>query len=635
MLPEYTAWRNFDLTSRITKIRGAFDRRPVTAANDVPIVINTPCYYSFGSLDKPPDYYTNPASMLAYQTSGFEKHLSLVNDDLVPYFMPWFGTGVLASGFGTETRVPEDPSDDPASAGPCIHSPKDVSKLKLPNPYTDGWMPRVLNMIDYAREHGDLPVGLTDMQGPLDTVGQMCGQSQLYQWMHHEPQMIHDLFDLVTDAFIEWVKVQKKHTGEPLEWSNGLQGVYSPGCGIWESDDDLVLINPDLYREFAAPRVERIFAAFGGGSIHYCGKGNQHLDTFETIPHLRVINNSPMANFDAFTQLVHRYSGRITIQIQDASPVNIEDYYDRLFAGIEDFRGLMLATWVLDNTGMDGQGGYIPVTWDPMETANRIANAVRSSIARRLSGESTLPADDKPSQAVFHVEKPSEQPTTNRPDFTPQQAAALTKVHDCLADFDSDGLQDAVRDALHIGLQPFTIIQFGMAEGMQTVGQKYERGEYFLPDLVMAGATMQDGMQILKPALKDSDGGQTNSKGKVVLGTVKGDMHDIGKNLVSTMLEGAQFEVIDLGVDVPPEKFVEAVRANQPEIVAMSALLTTTLKSMKDTVDALQKAGVGSQVKIMIGGAPVSREYADQIGAQGYADSAVGAVYEAERLLKG
>jgi 5-methyltetrahydrofolate--homocysteine methyltransferase len=101
------------------------------------------------------------------------------------------------------------------------------------------------------------------------------------------------------------------------------------------------------------------------------------------------------------------------------------------------------------------------------------------------------------------------------------------------------------------------------------------------------------------------------------------------------MLEGAQFEVIDLGVDVPPEKFVEAVRANQPEIVAMSALLTTTLKSMKDTVDALQKAGVGSQVKIMIGGAPVSREYADQIGAQGYADSAVGAVYEAERLLKG
>jgi 5-methyltetrahydrofolate--homocysteine methyltransferase len=234
---------------------------------------------------------------------------------------------------------------------------------------------------------------------------------------------------------------------------------------------------------------------------------------------------------------------------------------------------------------------------------------------------------------VLHVVKPAEEPS--QPEFTPQQSAVLTKVHDCLTDFDSDGLQDAVRDALHIGLPPFTIIQYGMAKGMQTVGQLYEHGEYFLPDLVMAGATMQDGMQILKPALKNSDGGQVISKGKVVIGTVKGDMHDIGKNLVSTMLEGAQFEVIDLGVDVSPEKFVEAVRANQPEIVAMSALLTTTLKSMKDIVDNLQKAGLSDQVKIMIGGAPVSREYADQIGAQGYADSAVGAVYEAERLLKG
>ena len=136
---------------------------------------------------------------------------------------------------------------------------------------------------------------------------------------------------------------------------------------------------------------------------------------------------------------------------------------------------------------------------------------------------------------------------------------------------------------------------------------------------------------VLKPHLVQAD---VQSAGKVVLGTVMGDLHDIGKNLVRTMLEGAQFEVVDLGVDVPPEKFVEAVRRHQPQIVAMSALLTTTLKGMKMTIEALQETKLNEQVKVMIGGAPVSREYANQIGAQGYADSAVSAIYEAERLLK-
>jgi 5-methyltetrahydrofolate--homocysteine methyltransferase len=471
------------------------------------------------------------------------------------------------------------------------------------------------------------------MQGPLDSVGQMCGQAQLYQWMYREPQAVHDLFDLVTEAFIQWVKVQKEHIGEPLERSNGLQGAYSPGCGVWESDDDLVLISADLYQEFVAPRVERIFATFGGGSIHYCGNGSQHLETFAAVPHLRVINNSPLGNYDAFTRLVKRHGGKIVIQIQDASPVDVESYYDRLFADIDDFRGLMLATFVLDNAGMDGQGGYVPVAWDPIEMANRLARSVRASIARRLAGEPTLP-QGAPARPIITVEKPAVEAETPRPQFTAEQQASLQEVRQCLAAFDPNNLQRAVLAALQIGLLPFDIILYGMAEGMQGVGALYEQGEYFLPELVLAGSTMQAGMEALQPALKAAGGAQAISKGKVILGTVKGDLHDIGKNLVRTMLEGAQFEVIDLGVDVSPEKFVEAVRTHRPAIVAMSALLTTTLKGMKMTVDSLHAAGLDGQVKVMIGGAPVSREYANQIGAQGYANSAVSAVYEAERLLK-
>ena len=144
---------------------------------------------------------------------------------------------------------------------------------------------------------------------------------------------------------------------------------------------------------------------------------------------------------------------------------------------------------------------------------------------------------------------------------------------------------------------------------------------------------MQDGMLVLGPLLKAGGGTQAISKGKVILGTVKGDLHDIGKNLVKIMLEGSRFEVIDIGVDVEPEKFVQAVKEHDARLVAMSALLTTTLPSMRRTMEALQAAGLRERVKVMIGGAPLSREFADQIGAEGYASSAVGAINEAERLL--
>lgn len=629
----FSTWRGIDLQPRIDKINRAFNRQPLTSAKDIPILVNTPCYFSFGSLDKPPDYYTNPASMYTYQADGYEKHLRLVQDDYVPYFMPWFGVGVLASGFGAAIRMPEDPSDDPVVASPLIQSPADVSRLRMPDPYTDGWMPRVLAAIDHAVSLNDLPVGLTDMQGPLDTVGQLCGQAQLYQWMYREPGMVHDLFDIVTEAFIAWVKVQKEHIGEPLNRSNGLQGVYSPGCGVWESDDDLVLISAELYQEFVVPRLSRIFEIFGGGSVHYCGNGTQHLDNLHRIDHLAVVNNSPLGNYAAFARLVKELDGKVTLQIQDASPVDVDRYYAHLFADVSDFRGVMMATFVLDNTGMDGSGGYVPVAWDAFETANRLVQAVRHNAARRLAGEPTLDSDEAQS-VVVQAAKPVAQATGAAPsELSEGQATALRRVQERLLEFDARGLQQAVHAALLTGLTPFNIILLGMAEGMAEVGRRYEAGEYYLPELVMAGSTMQAGMAELQPFIRGEGSLGAISKGKVVLGTVKGDMHDIGKNLVRTMLEGAQYEVIDLGVDVAAERFVEAVQVHSAQILAMSALLTTTLRGMKQAVEALQAAGLRQNVKIMIGGAPVSQEYAEKIGADGYADTAVGAVHEADRLL--
>ena len=627
---EFNEWRGFDLTARCAKIARAFDRAEVSSPEDLPILVNTPCYFAFATRDKPEDYFTNPATMVEVQARGYEKHLAAVNDDVVPYFMPWFGTGVLASAFGCEITIASGPGNDPAVAGPCVTSPADAARLKMPDPYEDGWMPRVLDAIDHARANYDLPVGLTDMQGPLDTLGLMCGQAQLYEWMYREPRMIHELSNLVTEAFIEWVKVQKAHIGEPLDRSNGLQGVGASPIGVWESDDDMVLLDPALYEAFVVPYVSRIFQAFGGGSVHFCGNGYHHLDNLRKIEGLRVVNTSPMGNFQAFAEFRKQLDASVVVQVQDIAPIDVEGYYRRLFAELDDFRGLMIAPFAVDTIGMDEEGGSLPVDWEPFETANRIVAVTRECLRRKLAGEPIL--TPQPGTEVFPAAKPTAADEGERLAFSTGQEATLKGVRERLIDFDRTGLESAVHAALDAGLAPMQIVTFGLAEGMNAVGRLYEAGEFYLPQLVMAGATMREGLGVLKPLLGEASG-QREGKGTIVFGTVQGDMHDIGKNIVKTMLEAAGFTVHDLGIDKPAASFVDKARETCANILAMSALLTTTMPSMVEVIDALEEAGLRDQIRVLVGGAPVSREFANQIGAEGYASDAVKAVREAERLM--
>jgi 5-methyltetrahydrofolate--homocysteine methyltransferase len=192
-------------------------------------------------------------------------------------------------------------------------------------------------------------------------------------------------------------------------------------------------------------------------------------------------------------------------------------------------------------------------------------------------------------------------------------------------------LKSAIRAGLKAGLAPFTIVTAGLAGGMAEVGRLYETGECFLPELVMAGHTMSEGMTVLQPLLQAGGAGQ--SKGTIVIGTVQGDLHDIGKNIVKTLLEAAGFTVHDIGIDQPPSAFVRKAVETHAQIVALSALLTTTMSNMGRVVNALAEAGLTGRIRVMVGGAPISREFADHIGAAGYAPDAVKAVREAERLI--
>ena len=204
--------------------------------------------------------------------------------------------------------------------------------------------------------------------------------------------------------------------------------------------------------------------------------------------------------------------------------------------------------------------------------------------------------------------------------FVKGEKEILGKLRDAIVNLDIEGVQRACGEAIKTGIPAYRAVTDGMARGMEIVGEKYENSEYFLAELIMAGETMKEGMRVLEPYLKSGD---VKTIGKVVIGTVWGDLHDIGKNVVVTLLNAAGFDVVDLGVDVPPEKFVEAVKENNPDIVGLSALLTTTMIEIESVIRALNEAGLRDRLKIIIGGAPITQEYAEKIGADAAARDAV------------
>ncbi len=206
----------------------------------------------------------------------------------------------------------------------------------------------------------------------------------------------------------------------------------------------------------------------------------------------------------------------------------------------------------------------------------------------------------------------------------------LQKLYNAVLEGDFEGVKIQVPAALESGLAPGVILNDGMIAAMREVGVRFEAGEYYVPEMLIAARAMQSGMSLLKPHLQKAE---QKSNGRVLLGTVKGDLHDIGKNLVGLMLEGAGYEIIDLGVDVPAEEFVKKAIELKPDVVGLSALLTTTMQSMRTTLDALTSAGLRNNIKVIIGGAPVTQAFAHQIEADGFSTDASRAVNLVNELL--
>ena len=206
----------------------------------------------------------------------------------------------------------------------------------------------------------------------------------------------------------------------------------------------------------------------------------------------------------------------------------------------------------------------------------------------------------------------------------------LKQITEKLYDGEDGAVAELTQKALDEGLTPAEVLKGGLLVGMDQVGVDFRDGELFVPEVLIAARAMHAGMNILRPLLAEDN---VPLAGKVIIGTVEGDLHDIGKNLVMMMLEGGGFEIVDLGTNIPPDKFIEAVKTEQPQLIGLSALLTTTMPAMKRTINALVEAGLREKVKVMVGGAPVTRAFADEIGADGYAPDAASAVELARSLV--
>jgi len=208
--------------------------------------------------------------------------------------------------------------------------------------------------------------------------------------------------------------------------------------------------------------------------------------------------------------------------------------------------------------------------------------------------------------------------------------ADLQALADAIINGKRDDAKSSTEEALAEGTSPEAVLNEGLVAGMSVVGERFKNNEFYVPEVLIAARAMKASMEVLQPKLIESG---VEPAAKVAIGTVKGDLHDIGKNLVAMMLEGGGFGIIDLSVDVAPERFIEAIQSEGAAVVAMSALLTTTMPAMKDTITALEEAGLRDRVKVIIGGAPVTQKYADEIGADGYAPDAASAVDKTRELI--
>ena len=526
---------------------------------------------------------------------------SSLKADILPVANTQLGPGSLAAILGGVFEGGEDTI--------WIHPNPDFTDEIVFNPEHPNWiLHKELLKACKAKANGHYFVGMPDLMEGLDVLAALKGTDRVLLDTVMQPEILEQQMQQINDIYFKVFDELYDIIREGDEMAFCYFSSWAPGKMSKLQSDISTMISQDDYRRFVQPFIREQCQKIDYTLYHLDGVGAMHhLPALLEIEELNAIQWTPGVG-----------------EPQGGSP-KWYDLYKKILAGGKS----VMACWVtldelkplLDHIGADG----VHLEMD-FHNEKEVEQAMR--IVEEYTGSSTSVNTNEHQQDADLAATGQERICIREEQHLEEDK--LKPLYEAIVAGKLEPAVEITRQAIAEGIAPQMIINNYMIKAMGEVGQRFQDGKAFVPQLLMAGRAMKGALELLKPLLA---GSASTTIGKIVIGTVKGDLHDIGKNLVASMLEGCGFEVINIGIDVTCDKFVEAVKENHADILCMSALLTTTMTYMKEVIQALEEAGIRNQVKVMIGGAPVSQGFADEIGADGYSDNANTAVAVAKELI--
>ena len=526
---------------------------------------------------------------------------SSLKADILPVANTQLGPGSLAAILGGVFEGGEDTI--------WIHPNPDFTDEIVFNPEHPNWiLHKELLKACKAKANGHYFVGMPDLMEGLDVLAALKGTDRVLLDTVMQPEILEQQMQQINDIYFKVFDELYDIIREGDEMAFCYFSSWAPGKMSKLQSDISTMISQDDYRRFVQPFIREQCQKIDYTLYHLDGVGAMHhLPALLEIEELNAIQWTPGVG-----------------EPQGGSP-KWYDLYKKILAGGKS----VMACWVtldelkplLDHIGADG----VHLEMD-FHNEKEVEQAMR--IVEEYTGSSTSVNTNEHQQDADMAATGQERICIREEQHLEEDK--LKPLYEAIVAGKLEPAVEITRQAIAEGIAPQMIINNYMIKAMGEVGQRFQDGKAFVPQLLMAGRAMKGALELLKPLLT---GSASTTIGKIVIGTVKGDLHDIGKNLVASMLEGCGFEVINIGIDVTCDKFVEAVKENHADILCMSALLTTTMTYMKEVIQALEEAGIRNQVKVMIGGAPVSQGFADEIGADGYSDNVNTAVAVAKELI--
>ena len=526
---------------------------------------------------------------------------SSLKADILPVANTQLGPGSLAAILGGVFEGGEDTI--------WIHPNPDFTDEIVFNLEHPNWiLHKELLKACKAKANGHYFVGMPDLMEGLDVLAALKGTDRVLLDTVMQPEILEQQMQQINDIYFKVFDELYDIIREGDEMAFCYFSSWAPGKMSKLQSDISTMISQDDYRRFVQPFIREQCQKIDYTLYHLDGVGAMHhLPALLEIEELNAIQWTPGVG-----------------EPQGGSP-KWYDLYKKILAGGKS----VMACWVtldelkplLDHIGADG----VHLEMD-FHNEKEVEQAMR--IVEEYTGSSTSVNTNEHQQDADLAATGQERICIREEQH--REEDKLQPLYEAIVAGKLEPAVEVTRQAIAEGVAPQMIINNYMIKAMGEVGQRFQDGKAFVPQLLMAGRAMKGALELMKPLLA---GSASTTIGKIVIGTVKGDLHDIGKNLVASMLEGCGFEVINIGIDVTCDKFVEAVKENHADILCMSALLTTTMTYMKEVIQALEEAGIRNQVKVMIGGAPVSQGFADEIGADGYSDNANTAVAVAKELI--